>query len=102
MSPTSITSAAGCFPCNTHTVRLPLPLSLLTILACLGCDGGRVIRLSMNPPEGAEADGLGGVKRSAALGTSSTPSRLAVEISAVAVMPGRRLRSPLETFSSVL
>jgi hypothetical protein len=42
------------------------------------------------------------MKRSAAFGTSNAFSRLAVVISAVAVMPGRRLRSSFATFRRVL
>ena len=44
----------------------------------------------------------GGAKRSAAFGTSSTSRACCVVISAVAVMPGRRLRSSLFTVSTVL
>ncbi len=46
------------------------------------------------------ASGSGGVKRRAALGTSRTFSRVRVVISAVPVMPGRRLRSSLSTAST--
>ena len=43
------------------------------------------------------ASSPGGVKRSAALGTRSTPSRRLTTISALAVMPGSRLWSALST-----
>jgi hypothetical protein len=42
-----------------------------------------------------------GVKRSAVLGTSSTLLRRVAVMVAVAVMPGRRLRSALSTSSQV-
>ena len=53
------------------------------------------------PDAGAEAPALG-VKRSAVLGTSSDGARSLVAIVAVAVMPGRSVRSALSTASSVV
>ena len=83
----------------------------------------RGIIFDMNPPEpdlaGAAAAGFAagsvpdvtvaasavataGVKRSAVLGTSSTPVRSVEVMVAAAVMPGRRLRSLLLTSSKVM
>jgi hypothetical protein len=56
----------------------------------------------LNGPEFcASAAVLGGLKRSAAFGTSKTSSRAAVTISAVAVIPGRKLESSLLTLNTV-
>ena len=60
----------------------------------------RGMSMEMMPPESALGF-VGGLKRSAALGTSKTFSRAVVVISAVAVIPGRRLRSLLSTCSTV-
>ena len=45
---------------------------------------------------------LVGEKRKAVLGTSSTPLASLAVMVAAAVMPGRRLRSPLSTLSVVV
>src|ERR1035437_4379215 len=90
---------------------VPLP-SLGSIHTCLTCavlapaaDDFRVLlrglfgtRLAAIPfLAGWPAAAVVGEKRSAALGTSSTSLRLVAMIVAVAVMPGRRLRSALLT-----
>ena len=64
--------------------------------------GGPGVSRATSPRLFAWASAVGGTKRSAALGTSSTSSRLAVTMVAVAVMPGRKARSSLSTCRMVL
>ena len=68
------------------------------------CGSGPGIRLPTMPRSDVSSlsSCCGGVKRSAPLGTSRAFGRVAVVISAVAVMPGRRLRSLLSTLRIVL
>ena len=66
--------------------------------------GGRGISFDSRPALSVAAGAavpVVGVKRSAVLGTVSTPRRSVAAMVAVAVMPGRRLRSALSTFRSV-
>ncbi len=63
--------------------------------AAAGRRGNRLA--STPPPPGAAPAGSDGKKRKAALGTSNTLSRCTATMLAVAVMPGRRLRSWFST-----
>ena len=69
--------------------------------------GGRGISFDTMPPPGDAASpaaalpAAAGVKRSAVFGTSNTSLRSTATIVAVAVIPGRRLRSVLSTSSRV-
>ena len=68
---------------------LLLPEALEPAAASSGGAGG-------SPPAG-----MGGVKRNAAFGTNNTLSRALVLIVAVAVMPGRKVKSSLLTDNNV-
>src|SRR5690606_8141498 len=97
VAPIVIATGCGTPFCSTQTRGVP-PRAF----ASGGRDGARRgMRKSCAtspPPEERDcAAGAGGVKRSAAFGTSSTSRTSLTVITAVAVMPGRRERSALST-----
>jgi hypothetical protein len=100
VAPVCTSIATGTPSRRTHTrgepFRAPLP-------DFLGWRGGRGIKAPAmpRPDDFSAVPGAGGVNLSAAFGTSKALSRVSVVISAVPVMPGRRLRSSFSTSSTV-
>src|SRR3989338_943043 len=95
--------ATGWFSCSTQIWRVP-PLrgSVPAVLGRVLRDGRGIIFDRMLVLAAAAPLLLVGEKRKAVLGTSSTPLASLAVMVAAAVMPGRRLRSPLSTLSVVV
>src|SRR5574341_723951 len=103
VAPTITETATGVPSLRAYTWRAsPFPVAPFARLAVVAA-GGCGTRLPTRPPPFSFFSGrdvAAGVKRNAALGTWRTSSRLAVVISAVAVMPVRKERSRLSTAST--